>query len=155
MCVTLHETINRHKDSKFQGEKKLKGLPSSNAEVMERVQALPVELRKIIYEFDPTFRRNCFSQVIKEIHKLKEHCPKCDRIAYNGFSYASSCSFCSQNTKPVYWCQSCKFRWCSPQVAEVKKYRKTVSEYLACLSFLERKKQSKRQNTWCNLPSEK
>ena len=120
-----------------------------NAEVMKRVQTLPVELRRIIYEFDPTFRRNCFSQVMKEIHNLKEHCPKCDRIADNGFSDASSCRFCSQNTKPVYWCRNCNFSWCSPRVAEVKKYRKTVSEYLAFLTFLERKKQSKRQNTHC------
>lgn len=60
--------INRHKDRKFQEKKKLERLPSSNAEVMKRVQELPVELRRIIYEFDPTFRRNCFSQVMKEIH---------------------------------------------------------------------------------------
>ena len=108
----------------------------SSRDIFQQLRDLPLELQTQIYEFDPTYKRTLFSRVIKQVHQLRDHCPKCNRIANNGFSIASECHICYQNREEVYWCQSCNFTWCSPKSKEIKKYRDRTSDFLNFIPYL-------------------
>lgn len=134
--IILDVTLSNRK--KEQKEKK-ENNKDEYGELLAKVKHLPVEVSGIIFAFDPTYKRECFSQVLTQIKQLKELCPKCNQIVTNGFSSSfSGCNSCSQSTKPIYWCQSCNYSWCAPNLPGMQKYRRTVSDCLSHIYFLER-----------------